>query len=133
MTEDLDRQLTEMMESARRQAEQIQQVQREVGAASVTGQAGQGLITATVMGTGQITAITIDPDALRYYDAQALGPVVLTAVNDGVRRALTLARDRYAEVMPGSHLFDEVLARFEPPAVTKQPAAADTSMDYLSW
>lgn len=132
MTEDLDRQLAKMMETARTQAEQIRQVQQEVGAASVTGQAGQGMVTTTVMGTGQITAITIDPDALRYYEAAALGSVVLEAVNDGVRRALTMARDRYAEVMPGSQLFDEVLARFEPPADTRR-ANVDASSDYLSW
>ncbi|WP_088289011.1 YbaB/EbfC family nucleoid-associated protein [Kineosporia sp. A_224] len=132
MDGDLDRRLAAMVQRAQVQAQQIQDVQREIGVATVTGQAGNGMVSVTVRGTGQITDISIDPDAVRYYDAGTLGAVVLEAVNDGVRRAVTLARDRYAEVMPDTGPFDQVLSQLDEGAQRERPTY-DPGADYGSW
>lgn len=130
MRDDLDRQLAGMLEAARAQAERMQQIQAEVAELSVRGEAGNGLVTATVRGTGQITNIGIDRDAVRYYDADALGAVVLEAVNDGIRRALTLARDRYREVLPDVTAFDTALSRVQPATTATVP---DQPSDPFAW
>ncbi|MBI4944301.1 MAG: YbaB/EbfC family nucleoid-associated protein [Actinobacteria bacterium] len=132
MDGDLDRRLAAMVQQAQVQAQQIQDVQREIGVSTVTGRAGNGMVNVTVRGTGQITDISIDPDAVRYYDAGTLGAVVLEAVNDGVRRAVTLARDRYAEVMPDTRPFDQVLAQLDDGTQRGRPTD-DTGTDYGSW
>ena len=56
--------IQQLMKQAQKMQEQMEAAQAELALTEVTGTAGGGLVTATVTGTGDLTAITIDPTAV---------------------------------------------------------------------
>jgi nucleoid-associated protein EbfC len=83
------------MASLLKQAQQMQQqlaaAQQELAHAEVTGSAGGGLVTATMTGDGELTALTIAPAAVDPDDVETLQDLVVAAVRDAKRAADELA------------------------------------------
>lgn len=77
------------------QAQQMQQslmaAQAEIAAAEVTGEAGGGLVTATVKGSGELVALTIDPKVVDPDDVDTLQDLVIGAINAANLNAQQLA------------------------------------------
>ena len=77
------------------QAQQMQQAlaaaQEELAAAEVTGSAGGELVTVTMTGDGDITALTIAPAAVDPDDVETLQDLVIAAVRDAQRAVNELA------------------------------------------
>ena len=119
---------------AQRQAAQVEQIQRDVDATDTVGQSAHGMVRVTVRGTGLVVDVTIDPEALRYYDAETIGSLVLEAINDAMRTAVTSARDKFAVALSDLSLFDELLARW--PAANKLQTSSNAgtySHDWDGW
>ncbi|MEU8521930.1 YbaB/EbfC family nucleoid-associated protein [Streptomyces sp. NBC_01216] len=81
------------MQQLLQQAQQMQQdlarAQEELAATEVDGQAGGGLVTATVTGSGELRALVIDPKAVDPEDTETLADLVVAAVkaaNDNAQR-----------------------------------------------
>jgi DNA-binding YbaB/EbfC family protein len=87
------------------QAQQMQQnlalAQAELAEAKVTGSAGGGLVTATMTGTGELTDITISPDAVDPDDIETLQDLVVAAVRDASRAASELTAEKMGPVTGG--------------------------------
>ena len=83
------------MASLLKQAQQMQQqlaaAQQELADAEVTGSAGGGLVTATMTGDGELTALTIAPAAVDPDDLETLQDLVVAALHDATRAADELA------------------------------------------
>lgn len=77
------------------QAQQMQQAlaaaQEELAATEVTGSAGGELVTVTMTGDGDITALTIAPAAVDPDDVETLQDLVVAAVRDAQRAVNELA------------------------------------------
>ncbi|MCZ2829911.1 YbaB/EbfC family nucleoid-associated protein [Modestobacter sp. VKM Ac-2986] len=77
------------------QAQQMQQAlaaaQQELAATEVTGSAGGELVTVTMTGDGDITALTIAPAAVDPDDVETLQDLVIAAVRDAQRAVNELA------------------------------------------
>jgi DNA-binding YbaB/EbfC family protein len=77
------------------QAQQMQQAlaaaQEELAATEVTGSAGGELVTVTMTGDGDITALTIAPAAVDPDDVETLQDLVIAAVRDAQRAVNELA------------------------------------------
>ncbi len=85
------------MQAMLQQAQQLQQqlaaAQEELARTQVTGSAGGGLVTATVSGAGELTALAIRPEAYDADDPDAmstLADLVLAAVRDATANAAKL-------------------------------------------
>jgi DNA-binding YbaB/EbfC family protein len=78
-----------------KQAQQMQQqlvaAQEEMSRTEVTGTAGGGLVSATMTGNGELTALTIAPSAVDPDDLETLQDLVVAAVRDAKRAADELA------------------------------------------
>lgn len=78
------------------QAQQMQSAllaaQQEIAATEVTGSAGNGLVTVTGNGSGDITGVTISPDVVDPSDIETLQDLLVGALGD-----LAAQRDRLAE------------------------------------
>jgi len=78
-----------------KQAQQMQQqlvaAQEEMARTEVTGTAGGGLVSATMTGSGDLTALTIAPSAVDPDDLETLQDLVVAAVHDAKRAADELA------------------------------------------
>ena len=88
-----------LMERVQRQQREIEQIQRGLEAMEVTGASRQDEVRVTVRGNGQITRVSIDPDAQSENDADQLGELVKDAVNDGLRKVAEASAARFKPVM----------------------------------
>lgn len=77
------------------QAEQMQaqlaEAQAEMAAREVTGTAGGGLVTATMSGAGDLSAVAIDPKVVDPEDIESLQDLVVAAIHDAQRQVGELA------------------------------------------
>jgi nucleoid-associated protein EbfC len=81
--------------------QQLQQAQEELAATEITGTAGGGLVTATVLGSGELTALTIDPKAADPDDVETLQDLVVAAVRDATRQVSEIASEKMGPLAGG--------------------------------
>jgi DNA-binding YbaB/EbfC family protein len=86
--------LNKLMEQAQQMQQQVQQAQEEIANETVEGSAGGGAVKVTATGGGKITAIAIAKEAIDPDDPEALGDLVLAAVNNALENAEALAKSK---------------------------------------
>ena len=79
-----------LMQQAQEMQRSLAAAQEELAATEVTGSAGGGLVTATMTGAGELTALTIAPAAVDPDDLETLQDLVVAAVRDASREASEL-------------------------------------------
>lgn len=77
--------INELMQQAQAMQEKMQQMQNEVSATEVTGEAGAGLVKVTMTGRHDVRRVEIDPSLLSE-EKDILEDLLAAAVNDAVRR-----------------------------------------------
>lgn len=96
------------MANLQRMAQQMQQdmlrIQEELAAATVSGSAGGGVVSATVTGKQELVSVEIDPSAVDPADVEMLQDLVVAAVNDALRASRELAEQKMAAVTGGLKL-----------------------------
>jgi len=93
--------LSQLMKQAQLMQQQLAAAQEDLAAQSVEGSAGGGLVRATMTGSGELTALTIDPAAVDPDDVEMLSDMVLAATNEALRKAQDLAADRLGAATGG--------------------------------
>ena len=76
-----------MIKQAQKMQQAMQRLQAELQAKEYTFAAGGGVVTATVNGQHQVTAIAIDPEAVDPEDVEMLQDLVVAAVNGALQAA----------------------------------------------
>jgi nucleoid-associated protein EbfC len=90
-----------LTKQAQRMQQQMADVQAELAGAELTGTAGGGLVTITVNGTGEATAVTIDPRAVDPKHVEALEDLVLTAIHNAAGAVRGLAEQKFGPLTSG--------------------------------
>jgi len=93
--------MQQLMKQAQQMQRQMEAAQAELAETEVTGSAGGGLVTATLTGTGQLTAVTIDRSAVDADDVETLQDLIVAAVRDAHRAVESLAAEKMGPV-PGA-------------------------------
>jgi DNA-binding YbaB/EbfC family protein len=93
--------MAQLLKQAQQMQQQLVTAQQELAHAEVTGSAGGGLVTATMSGDGELTALTIAPAAVDPDDLETLQDLVVAAVRDAKRAADELAADRMGPLAGG--------------------------------
>ena len=83
--------MAQLLQQAQQMQQQLVAAQEELARTEVTGSAGGGLVTATMTGGGELTALTIAPAAVDPDDLETLQDLVVAAVRDAKRAADELA------------------------------------------
>ncbi|MEV0081719.1 YbaB/EbfC family nucleoid-associated protein [Saccharopolyspora sp. NPDC050642] len=91
--------LAELMRRLQDQQAEIDRARQDVDATLVSGCSRDNEVTVTVRGTGRFTEVSIDPDALRRYDARDIGAIVVEAANDALDRLAQHAAQRLAPAL----------------------------------
>ena len=94
--------MNKLMQQVGEMQQQMQQAQAELANETVDASAGGGMVTVTANGTGQITAIKIDPKAIDPDDPEMLADMVLAAVNEAIRSANALAESKLGGLAGGA-------------------------------
>ena len=85
-----------LMQQAQQMQQQLVEAQQRLAEATVDGSVAGGAVTVTITGAGELTAVTITPDALDGTDADALadlGDLVVAAFRDARAKADELAEE----------------------------------------
>jgi nucleoid-associated protein EbfC len=85
--------LQQLMQQAQKMQRKLAAAQEELAAQSVDGTSGGGLVRATMTGSGELTALTIDPKVIDPDDVETLQDLVVAAVRDAKRVADALAAE----------------------------------------
>ena len=83
--------MAQLLKQAQQMQQQLVAAQEELAQREVTGSAGGSLVTATMTGSGDVTAITIAPAAVDPDDLETLQDLVVAALHDAKRVADELA------------------------------------------
>jgi nucleoid-associated protein EbfC len=84
-----------------KQAQKMQEkLQREVAELKVEASSGGGMVTITMTGNHQVTAVKISPEAVEAKDTEMLEDLVLAALNEANRKV----EEALAEKMGGLRL-----------------------------
>lgn len=90
-----------LLAQAQQMQEQLLAAQDAITAAQVTGTAGNGLVTVTGTGAGDITAISIDPKVIDPDDPETLQDLVLGALADLAGNREALAQEKMGPLAGG--------------------------------
>ena len=90
-----------LLQQAQQMQQQLVAAQEELAQAEVTGSAGGGLVSATMTGSGELTALTIAPAAVDPDDLETLQDLVVAAVRDAARAAADLAQEKMGPLTGG--------------------------------
>lgn len=83
-----------MLAQAMQMQQQMMDAQQELADTIVSGDAGGGLVTAKVTGTGDLVGLEIKPEAADPADTETLADLVIAAVRDARNQADALAEQR---------------------------------------
>ncbi len=96
--------ISALLQQAQAMQQQLLEAQEKLTSAQVTGQAGNGLVTATVTGGGDLVSLTIDPSVVDPEDVETLQDLVIGAIadaNEGTRRLAAESLGGLAGGIPG--------------------------------
>ena len=85
--------LSGLLAQAQQMQQQLADAQGQLAKQQVIGDAGGGLVTATVTGAGELVALTIAPDAADPSDTETLADLVLAAYRDAISKAAALQQE----------------------------------------
>lgn len=83
--------MQQLMKQAQKMQRDLMAAQEQVAQQSVEGSAGGGLVKATMSGTGDLTAIEIDPKVVDPDDVETLQDLIVAAVHAAKDEADKLA------------------------------------------
>ncbi len=91
-----------------KQLEQMQKkmvkAQEDLANETVTASAGGGAVTIEMNGHHEVKSVTIDPDAIDPQDVEILQDMVLTAFNEALDKAQTMAQDKMGAITGGLNI-----------------------------
>lgn len=94
----------QMMKQFQKLQEDMERVQNELAAKTVTGTAGGGVVQVVCTGKLEVREVLLDPAAIDPDEKEMLQDLVTAAVNDALRRAQALAEEDMAKVAGGLNL-----------------------------
>ena len=80
---------------------QLEAAQAEIVAASVVGEAGNGLVKVTMRGSGEVIDIALDPKVVDPEDVDGLQDLILGAFGDATQKVQQLAEEKMGPLSQG--------------------------------
>ena len=93
-----------MMKKAQQMQQELLRMQEEQENKTYTAKAGGGMVTATVNGKHELTALQINPEAVDPDDVEMLQDMVIAAVNEAMRAADADAASNMSRLTGGLNL-----------------------------
>lgn len=93
--------MQELFQQAQKMQQDLARAQEELARTEVEGQAGGGLVRATVTGAGELRALHIDPEAVDPQDTETLADLVVAAVAAANDNAAQLQQQKLGPLTQG--------------------------------
>ncbi|WP_037674457.1 YbaB/EbfC family nucleoid-associated protein [Streptomyces globisporus] len=93
--------MQQLLQQAQKMQQDLARAQQELAATLVDGQAGGGLVKATVTGAGELRALAIDPKAVDPEDTETLADLIVAAVQAANDNAQQLQQTKLGPLAQG--------------------------------
>ncbi|CAL9503781.1 Nucleoid-associated protein [Streptomyces sp. enrichment culture] len=93
--------MQQLLQQAQKMQQDLARAQEELANTEVDGQAGGGLVKATVTGAGELRALKIDPKAVDPEDTETLADLIVAAVQAANQNAQTLQQQKLGPLAQG--------------------------------
>jgi nucleoid-associated protein EbfC len=90
-----------LMKQAKKLQEDLERAQAEIAALRITGDAGGGMVSATVSGKGDLIALSLEREVVDPSDVEMLADLVVAAVQEAQRKAQQAAQDKLGPLAQG--------------------------------
>ena len=90
-----------MMKKAEELQKNMQQMQEQLGQATVEGSSGGGLVSVTLSGKGEMKGLRIDPSLFKEDDVEVLEDLIVTAHNEAKQKSEQMMQAKMAEATAG--------------------------------
>ncbi len=80
------------------------QLQEEIGAATVSGQAGGGMVEIVINGNHEVQKVRIEPSVVNANDIELLEDLVAAACNDAQKKVSEMSQQRMSELTGGLNI-----------------------------
>ncbi|MCX7571914.1 YbaB/EbfC family nucleoid-associated protein [Tumebacillus sp. DT12] len=93
-----------LMKQAQKMQAQMMKAQEELGTRTVEGTAGGGVVTVVVSGHKNVQSVTIKPEAVDPDDIEMLQDLILSAVNDAMKKADEMTANEMGKYTKGMNM-----------------------------
>ncbi|HVE62891.1 MAG TPA: YbaB/EbfC family nucleoid-associated protein [Mycobacteriales bacterium] len=93
--------MQQLMKQAQKMQQQMLAAQEELAQAEVSGSAGGGLVSVTVLGNGELQSIAIDPSVVDPEDIETLQDLIVAAVRDANHAVSELQAEKMGPLAGG--------------------------------
>ncbi|ANE02981.1 YbaB/EbfC family nucleoid-associated protein [Corynebacterium crudilactis] len=93
--------MSQILAQAQQMQAQLQEAQQEILATTVVGNAGNGLVTITMAGNGEVSAVTVDPKVVDPEDVETLQDLLLGAFKDAHTKVANVAEEKMGPLSQG--------------------------------
>jgi DNA-binding YbaB/EbfC family protein len=93
--------MQQLLQQAQQMQQDLQRAQEELANTEVDGQAGGGLVQATVTGAGELRGLRIDPKAVDPEDTETLADLIVAAVQAANENAQALQQQKLGPLAQG--------------------------------
>ena len=96
--------MAKLMKQAKEMQGKMEEAQAKLEAVEVTGDAGAGLVSATVTAKGTLRRLDIDPTILVPGEKEVVEDLIVAAIKDAQEKAAVASQDEMAKVTEGMNL-----------------------------
>ncbi|MFF8992631.1 YbaB/EbfC family nucleoid-associated protein [Streptomyces sp. NPDC014983] len=93
--------MQQLLQQAQKMQQDLHRAQEELANTEVDGQAGGGLVRATVTGAGELRGLKIDPEAVDPQDTETLADLIVAAVQAANENAQALQQQKLGPLAQG--------------------------------
>ncbi|MEU6573359.1 YbaB/EbfC family nucleoid-associated protein [Streptomyces sp. NPDC046805] len=93
--------MQQLLQQAQKMQQDLARAREELANTDVEGQAGGGLVTATVTGVGELRALKVDPKVVDPEDTDTLTDLIVAAVQAANENAQTLQEQKLGPLAQG--------------------------------
>jgi DNA-binding YbaB/EbfC family protein len=93
--------MNEIMKQAQQMQQRMSQVQNELAGRTVTASVGGGMVEVTVNGKNELLSVQIDKEVINPEDQEMLQGLIVSAVNEGIKKAQDMAQAEMRKITGG--------------------------------
>ncbi len=93
--------MNEIMKRAQQMQEKMGQVQNELAGRTVTASVGGGMVSVTLNGKNELLSVQIDKEVINPEDQTMLQDLIVSAVNEGIKKAQDMAQAEMRKLTGG--------------------------------
>ncbi|WP_076107561.1 YbaB/EbfC family nucleoid-associated protein [Mycobacterium colombiense] len=93
--------MSALLAQAQQMQQKLMEAQQQLANAEVHGQAGGGLVSVLVKGSGEVVAVKIDPSIVDPSDVETLQDLIVGAMGDASKQVTRMAQERLGALAGG--------------------------------